>query len=290
MGQDSVDRTNEPGASTPPEAARYFDRGRAAWPDLVLELGMFESYFSRHAVAGPVEAHAADMYFACACANDVPGALQAFEKQLVGAIARAVASQRSSRAFVEEVLQSTREKLFVRRGPQLGKIADYGGRASLRAWLCAVAVRVAMSLRRRRGERLDPRIGIRPDKRLASAGPEIEYMRGRYKRAFEDAVGVAVGQLPSKERALLRLNLVDGMSVDVLAKVYDVGRSTAARWLANARRTLLALARREMRQKLHLTSTELDSLAAPMRSQLEVSILRLLANGGDDEDEGRPTR
>jgi RNA polymerase sigma-70 factor (ECF subfamily) len=75
---------------------------------------------------------------------------------------------------------------------------------------------------------------------------------------------------------LLRLNLVDRMSVDKLGAAYRVSRSTAARWLANARRQLLEQACAELCAKLGVVSAELDSIAADIRSQIEVSVLRLL--------------
>jgi RNA polymerase sigma-70 factor, ECF subfamily len=261
-------------------AQRLFELGRAAWPEVDLEPSVFERYFARHATGEPLPApaRAADLYLACACAYGVDGAFAAFERALAGDMARAVASIDSSHAFVEEILQATRERILVRKGGEPAKIADYAGRASLRSWLRAVAVRCAISQRRRKAEQRHTPFAVENDRRLAKGGPEFDYLRGRYKDVFEEAVGRAIEQLPSKQRMLLRLNLVDGMSVDKLAAIYKVGRSTAARWLANARHALLEQARRELHTKLQLTSTELESLAGDMRSQLEVSILRLLAS------------
>jgi RNA polymerase sigma-70 factor (ECF subfamily) len=260
-------------------ARRRFEAGRAAWPELTLDANAFERYFARHAAIdpGPLEAHAADMYLACACSLGVSGALAAFERTFFGDLSRAVAAVDSSQAFVEEVLQATRERLLVGTSAEPSKIADYAGRASLRSWLSAVAVRWAISQRRRKSDQRHETFTAEDDRRLAMGGPEFDYLRGRYKDAFEDAVRDAIERLPAKQRLLLRLNLVDGMSIDKLAVAYHVGRSTAARWLASARSALLEEARREMRAKLGLTASELESIGADMRSQLEVSILRLLA-------------
>jgi RNA polymerase sigma-70 factor (ECF subfamily) len=267
------------------ELARCYEAGRAAWPLLALDREAFERYFARHTSQTPPERpYAADMYLACACANGNDAALAALERLLAGDVALAVASIDSSRAFVQDTLQATRERLLVRVGGQPGKIGDYGGRASLKSWLCAVAVRLAISRLRRKGEQRQKPFDAESDRRLARGGPEFEYLRGRYKGAFEDAIRSAVEQLSPKERMLLRLNVAEGMSVDRLAAIYQVGRSTAARWLASARRTLLEKARRELHVRFPLTSTELDSLGADMRSQLDVSIAKLLAlTGGQRE-------
>jgi RNA polymerase sigma-70 factor (ECF subfamily) len=222
------------------------------------------------------------MYLACACAYGVEGALSAFECTFAVDVARAVASIDSSHAFVQDTLQVVRERLLVPKRGEPGKIVEYAGRASLKSWLCAVAVRSAITLRRRQGERGHRSFSKGVDRRLAQGGPEFEYLRGRYKEVFEEAVRTAVEQLPAKQRMMLRLNLIDRMSIDKLGAMYKVGRSTAARWLASARRALLEHARRELHAKLRLTSTELDGLAADMRSQLEISIHRLLASSRCD--------
>jgi RNA polymerase sigma-70 factor (ECF subfamily) len=265
-------------------ARRRFELGRAAWPQVDLESSVFERYFMRHASAEalPAEQHAADMYLACACAHGVDQALAVFERTLTSHVARAVASIDSSRAFVEETLQATRERLLVPKGGDPSKMADYAGRASLRSWLSAVAVRWAISQRRRTGERRHKLFTEEDDRRLAEGGPEFDYLRRRYKDEFEKAVRSAIKQLSPKARMLLRLNVVDGMSVDRLATAYKVGRSTAARWLASARRALLEQTRRELQSKLGLTSTELESLAGDILSQLEVSVLKLLASQTKD--------
>jgi RNA polymerase sigma-70 factor (ECF subfamily) len=280
MVLDPRDREDDAASGEQRSAARRaFKVGRAKWPQLALEFEAFNRYFARHTTtAAPSrDEHAADMYLACACACGIDGALAAFERTLVGDMARAVGSIDSTGAFIEEILQATRERLFVGKGGQPGKIANYAGRASLRSWLCAVAVRSAISWRRRKGEQPHKPFAAEADRRLARGGPEFEYLRARYKGVFEDAVRSAVKHLPAKERMLLRLHFVDGLSIDKLGTVYRVGRSTAARWLARARHALLEKARQELHTRLRLTSTELDGLAAEIRSQLEVSIVPLLA-------------
>jgi RNA polymerase sigma-70 factor (ECF subfamily) len=222
-------------------------------------------------------AYAADVSLARACAQGVEDALASFERAYAADLAGAIASVERSPAFVEEALQALRERLFVGAAGRPGKIAEYGGRASLRTWLRTVAVRTAISLKRRKGERGHTSFASEHDRRLVEKGPEAEYLARRYKHAFEEAVRCALAELPSRERTILRLHLVEGMSVDRLAAVYKVGRSTTARWLAAARQALLDRTKQDLHARFRLTSTELDSLALAVRSQLEVSVLEALA-------------
>lgn len=259
-------------------------RCRATWPQFDLALDEFDRHFAQHVGSGgpPAEAHVADLYLACACASGSGEALAAFERTFTADMERAVASIDSSSAFVEETMQVVRERLFVPKEGRPGKIADYAGRASLKTWLTAVAVRSAISVRRRKGEQTHEVFADDADRRLIQRGPEHDYLLHRYKDAFKDAVREALTRLPAKQRMLLRLNLVDGMSIDKLGIAYRVSRATAARWLASARRALLQQARAELRTKLGISSAELDSLAADIRSRIDVSVHRLLTETHPD--------
>jgi RNA polymerase sigma-70 factor (ECF subfamily) len=279
MVEEVLDATSPSSAST--DAARLrFARCRAAWPQFDLALEAFDRYFEHHvgSEGPPAEAYAADLYLACACALGRKEALAAFESTYSADMQRAVASIDSSHAFIEETMQVLRERLFVHKDGRPGKIAEYAGRASLRTWLTAIAVRSAISLRRRKGAHAHQAFAHENDKCLVERGPEQEYLLTRYKDAFENAVRIALARLPAKQRMLLRLNMVDGMSVDKLGIAYRVSRATAARWLANARRALLEQARAELCAKLGIASAELDSLAADIRSRIDVSVLRLLTD------------
>jgi RNA polymerase sigma-70 factor (ECF subfamily) len=110
-----------------------------------------------------------------------------------------------------------------------------------------------------------------------SREPEIAILRDRYAGEFRDALRVALARLEARDRALLRMNLAVGLSIDRVGEVYNVSRATAARWLAAARRTLQKEAHKELTQRLRMTPSELMSVAAAIRSEIELSVGVLLA-------------
>ncbi|MGZ3425953.1 MAG: hypothetical protein ACXVCV_04845, partial [Polyangia bacterium] len=55
-----------------------------------------------------------------------------------------------------------------------------------------------------------------------------------------------------------------------------VHRSTVARWIAGARQQVLADARARLRAELGLSAGEFDSLAGVVRSQLDLSVAKIL--------------
>jgi RNA polymerase sigma-70 factor (ECF subfamily) len=183
-------------------------------------------------------------------------------------------------AMLEEVTAGVLAALFVGEPPG---IAGYRGTGELRAWVRVVALREAYRILReqRRTERRE--VAESDEGRLERAfgahDPELEQLKVAYRVQFKHAFEQAFRDLPARDRTLLRYHLLDGLKLEQIGIVYDVSRATAARWLAQARTTLLELTRRRMGEALGFSHHELDSVMALIRSDLDVSITRLLRAG-----------
>jgi RNA polymerase sigma-70 factor (ECF subfamily) len=253
-----------------------FETGAASWPRIGIERAAFERHLRTFSDDRPPQlAYAGDLYLACGCALGLDDALSAFESSFVSPLAGAVARIDAAPAFVADTVQSLRIKLFVRDPP---KIATYGGRAKLSTWLTTFAVREALDQRTSRQTHPESESLLDRLEADVNASPELDYLRDRYKDEIEAGVKTALERLVPRDRTLLRLHLGERMGIDRLAVVYGVGRSTAARWLATARETLLALTEQEVRARLGVTRSELRELGQALRSQLDVSLVRLLAS------------
>jgi RNA polymerase sigma-70 factor (ECF subfamily) len=254
--------------------AALFAAGSAAWPSIAVDSVAFAARAEAQSRAGasvPLE-HAADFYLACACAEGSAAAIRALDGILRSETVRSISRIDSSSAFVDEALQTVRVKLIAGDAP---KIAEYVGRSPLRRWLVTVAVRTALNLRR--GKENEPRETLESTIGVAVAGgPELALAREKYRAAFEEGLRVSIATLTDHERTLLRMNLVEQIGIDRLARIYGCGRSTAARRLSAARDKLLDGIRTHLRSTLGLTAAEVESLAAVVRSELDVSIARLL--------------
>jgi RNA polymerase sigma-70 factor (ECF subfamily) len=115
--------------------------------------------------------------------------------------------------------------------------------------------------------------GDTPD---AALGPDALMLKARYKGAFEAAIRKAMATLPARDRMLLLMHFVDGLTLLQLAAMQKVSRATVTRWLSAARESLREGTRRYLEADGHLTSSELQSIAALVTSQLEISIARAL--------------
>ena len=175
------------------------------------------------------------------------------------------------------IRQAVREKLFVGKEGKDGKapgIASYNGKGPLGAFLRAVVVHAAISARRaqRHDHDGDSAIGDA----ASDDDPELAGIRARYGASFKQAFYDALAELPPRDRNVLRLVYVDGLSVEQVALAYGVHRVSVSRWLGDAREQLHTRTRAILRDRLSLSATEMASVARLCLSQIDVSLDRLL--------------
>jgi RNA polymerase sigma-70 factor (ECF subfamily) len=262
--------------SQPSRAAghAFLQAGRAAWPSLAVDAAAFERFVAERAHA--LVQHAPDLYLAFACSLGDGSALRAFDPVLRDAAVGAASRLDPSAGFADEVAQVLREKLLATRPP---KILGYGGRAALRTWLGISALRAAQNLRRRKEHRAGARQPLSRADPLVEGDTEREYLRARYREQFMTALQQALGSLTERERTILHLSLGEGLGVEKLGERLGVGKSTASRWLIAARERLVEQTRERLCVLLRISRSEYRSLAAIVRSQIDVSVVRLLADG-----------
>lgn len=250
---------------------------RRALPPLALGDEPLLAHVSRwSAAAGDAPVEVTDLVLARACAAGEAPALAHFDATYRGDMVAALSTFRGDRDFVDEVLQSVREKLFVGESP---KILEYGGRGALRAWLRAVVMRTALNARRRRVA--DPAPSAAPDDALLDVAapesdPAIAEIVAKYGDAYKVAVHEALADLPPEDRNVLRLSLLEGLGIDAIARIYDVHRATVARWIGRARETVVEGARRRLGESARLDPAELASITRACRTTLDLSLVRAL--------------
>jgi RNA polymerase sigma-70 factor (ECF subfamily) len=210
-----------------------------------------------------------DLELARAClAGDTP-ALGQLETLVKTEVRRAVAPLDATGVLVDEVTQLVRERLLVEK-----KLADFSGEGSLASWLRAVAVRVALNARRP-GAR-EELVSQLPDAPLADPDPELALLRAHHREAFRAAFTEALAVLSARDRTILRLTALDGLSLARVGQMYGKDASTVSRWLASSREVLLQRTRASLARSLQLSDSALDSVMRAADSELHLSIARLL--------------
>jgi RNA polymerase sigma-70 factor (ECF subfamily) len=254
--------------------------GRAAWPGLRLGDAEFRDYLAaRNLPAGGTDAtpeSAADLYLACACTNRTPGAVEAFLARFEREVRVAAARVDGSAAFHDEVRQTLAETLFV--PTDRPRIAQYAGRGPLAAWVAIAARRIAGRLRgnvRNAGPLDEEAIAL--EAMGIEADPAMLYLKQRYGDEVRAALVEAFGALAPEDRTLMRLSLVDRLSLEEVGRAFGVSQSTISRKAERIRQDVLAATRRRLREKLGASADEIESLIKMVQSQVEVSFSRILA-------------
>jgi RNA polymerase sigma-70 factor (ECF subfamily) len=227
-----------------------------------------------------------DLYLARAAEGGRPDAVQAFEDLHLCRVGQFIDKVSRDPAFVAEVTQALRVKLFVGRDGQ-GKLSQYSGRGALESWVCAVAIRTAYDIGRARGHEIrheDDAVDVL----AASDDPELDLLRRRYDGQFRSALEAALANLGARERTTLRLYYIERLTAAQIGKLYRVHEVTVLRRIAGARRTVLDWVRTDLSRTLGLSSEEFDELLALMRSQLDVSVGRLLETQREPAPARRP--
>jgi RNA polymerase sigma-70 factor (ECF subfamily) len=276
-----------PGAAVPVDLeARLSDvvqRATRAWPEVAID-GERLVVRMAHRLGDDVEAAlvdfcAEDFALAGACADRVPGAVGVVDRLCHDAIAIAIARIDRSRELCDEVRQTLWQRLFIGTPEQPPRILSYAGRGPLAAFVAVAAQRIALDLRRdaARAAGVDPAADqVLPIREH----PEADYMRERYRSEFEAAVREALVALPDRDRLLLRLITVSGLSHDQIATIYKVNQSTVSRWIARARGEVLQATERVMCGQLGVPPGELQSLAGLLLSRIDLSLSRVLGGEG----------
>jgi RNA polymerase sigma-70 factor (ECF subfamily) len=212
------------------------------------------------------------------CDAGVRGAEREVADRYLSAAGEALAHMRLAGDLAEDIRQKVLEKLLVSDGGAPSKLARYAGRGKLRGLVKVVAVRTALSELRKGGREVAmPEAGadIFADD-PGAADPELAFVKRRYRAEFKLAFEDAVGDLGERERNLLRLHLLRGVTLEALAEIYGVHRATVTRWLTKARERLLSSTRERLGARLDIGRSEIDSVMKWIGSRLDASVSRVL--------------
>jgi RNA polymerase sigma-70 factor (ECF subfamily) len=218
-----------------------------------------------------------DIALAASIVDGDQAAIAMFEKDIAFEIEAAIKKVDRDRTFVAETAQRVRIKLLVGDGPASPpKIASYRGTGPLRAWVSIAALRVALNAKRDAAPPPTSDDDILADLVDREPDPELRHLTALYRAAFREALTAALTALPNKGRALLRMRFVAGLELAQIGKLYRVHESTASRWIQAAVDAVGDDARARLVAKLSITPDTADSVARMVKSQLDLSIARLL--------------
>lgn len=261
------------------EVRRLHGEALARRPGIQVDEPTFAAALTARSHAGPVtDIFAGDLLVALGCLTNDPVALSVFEAEYVSDGRRALARLRLDPTTVEEIVQRVRAKVLVGTGSG-PRLASYTARGPLAGWLRAIAVHEALSVRRaevRRGPHDGPSAIERLP--LVDDEPELAHLRATYAVPFKTAFAEVLAGLAPRDRNVLRLVYVEGLTADQVGLAYGVHRVSVARWLQQIRSTLFTRTKKLLSERLRLSPAEFESVTRMCLSQIDVSLDRLLAD------------
>jgi RNA polymerase sigma-70 factor (ECF subfamily) len=137
-------------------------------------------------------------------------------------------------------------------------------------------MRFAMNMRPRHGSRAGDCFPLDLERLVCDEDtPELRLAVENARPAFEAALRCAIGDLPQRDRTLLRLHFLDRLTIDTIGSMYGVHRATAARWISDIRRKILLQVQSMLSRELGMGVSEFDKLAFLIRSQIQLSLIRV---------------
>ena len=216
-----------------------------------------------------------EIWLALACSEGNKRALARFEQDYCASARSALARMGLCEADIKDVLQMVRHRLLIAK-PR-AKLLDYAGRGELRRLVRVAAVRVALNAARDQKARANVLVeATRGTPASPMRSPQDKLQKYQDSVAIKRAVASAAAQLSARERALLRMRLLEGLSSDDIGTFYGVHRATAARWVLKAQARLRDYVRQELVAAWQAPHDELSAMSASLDSQVRLSLPRIL--------------
>lgn len=261
---------------------------RKAWPHVALPVEAFVAHVAERvprdrpgvAVEKVLGAMAlSDLYLACACVRDVPGAHAALEAAHFARLAGALQKQfrGAPEATVEDACQKVRQKLLLASPGAGPHLLTYSGEGGLVAWIRVIAVRQLIKLLPE-GETpsaVEPKVA--PEPSTDKDGDRRHIRQELHDRLRQVICEAAEAVLSPKDRALLDDYYRKQMSQKELAEKNNTSQAGISRRLALLREALREEIVKGMRLRHGIKSMELQQLVAD-QSRLDVTMSRVLGS------------
>lgn len=217
-----------------------------------------------------------DLYLACACMAGVAAAHQAFERSIMSDVPKAVRRVSAEADFVEDVVADLRIALLFGAEGKPPLLTRYFGRGPLRSFAMVLAMRRALDRKRRVKE-----VSTQPSslaKLEAEAAAFTFVGSDGLREAFLRALKESLATLTPRDRNVLRLHVVEGVSADAIGRMYGAHRATATRWIASAKEVVFEATQAAVQREKNLSPATFESFARDAASQLDATLTTFLAD------------
>jgi len=253
--------------------------GSAAHPDVELDPTRFGTYVAK--CKTPLTGDngtlpAGDLFLACAALSGNRTAAWKLRKIALSSIHSYLRRIDLPANSVDDIAEELWGILFEAGADRVPRLARYSGTGSLRSFIGVTARRLA--LMRCRHEQVVARAGLRLASEVSALAEDVElnFIAAEYRDSFRQAIESALAGLDQRSRMVLRMRVVENLTVDAIARAYRVAQASISRWLEKARNQVVSETRRLLCERLLLSGAEFDSLWRLVANQLEISVSGVL--------------
>lgn len=225
----------------------------------------------------------ADLYLACACLKPDPEALNRLDREYLTRLAELLTNSRLSQDALAEIRQLVWIQIVVGTGKSKPELAAYRGLGSLRRWIQIVASHLV------RKQGAPSQVTPYEDAQAVIEGlpapddPEFDALKRSHLPELLEAMSGAFSTLSPKQRYLLRLHFRDRLSTIKIAQLHGVNQSTIWRDIKGALDAVHEEMKRQLQERLRLSTHDFESLVNALRSQFNLSISQILAERSAEE-------
>jgi RNA polymerase sigma-70 factor, ECF subfamily len=265
---------------TEPQRVALDDKWSNIAFDLINQTEQFAARMSAMMIERPsgiglMIARLSDLWLAHRAGLGDSAAVSQFDAQYLRRVPEFLAHLRLSSADIADVQQQLLRNLCASDGERIPLLWQYSGRADIAGWLRVVAVREGLQLKRR------DQASVQRHQRAAAeeiglSDPLVNALKTKYRDEFRKAFAVAMQQLDPKARSMLRLQVVEQLTLDEIGRALRVHAATASRWLSQARSDLHRLTCAQLATQLQLADDDVDSAMRLIASELDASVSRVL--------------
>lgn len=253
-----------------------WDEGAAAWPGLsVSKVAWARFVAERLATEKPLESLAllhSDAFLVVGVLTNTPTAIETF----VSRFEHWLTASRAVGSADDELAATMLSKLLVAEAGQLPRLSKYAGRGPLKGWLRVLIANERVDRHRSpvgQAERLrDDEVEVVAQLASSTALPEEAMARAEARRHVMAALREAYASLDARGRAVLRMHALERATIDDIASVTRVHRTTAFRWLERARHDVMTRTFDLLKARLQLESLEVRSLVRALPTDLDASL------------------
>lgn len=267
------------------------DAAEAAWPTFRVDRSAFQAHLlsciegeTDNAVAAVSRIHAKDLYLAWACSQRISSALEEFTERYLSHLDSFLRRYRDSSVRPEDVRRELEDGLLFGRRDSPPRIGQYTGRGPLERFVRTAARNAAVTLiREQRHAAASDDFEVLASQLAAPPAGSETFVAARYEAVVRDALRTALDALDRRQRMIIRLHLVAGVTLTQIGRMLRVNQSTVSRALAAAVAVIHGEIRKKLQELEGMNESEMQSVIRDVRHRIDLSLSRILRSTRQDK-------